>query len=135
MYLYYIFYQNPLSRDLGKYVCDFQASQPITENSGETQLVNIPPIMRFLSGLVNYLDGPIEIAARKLYTSYQKFYTLGNYKFIMSEALFGREIRRIAGITTRRLTSGVIYQLDTEGIKVFLQESNKFDHDACFKLD
>jgi hypothetical protein len=84
---------------------------------------------------VNVLDGPLEIAARKLYASYQKFYTTGNYKFIMSEALFGREIKRIAGITTRRLTSGVIYQLDMEGIKSFLQDSKKYDHDACFKLD
>jgi hypothetical protein len=91
--------------------------------------------MQFLSGLVNDSDGPIEIAARKLYASYQNFHASRNYKFIMSEALFGREIKKITGVMTRRLITGIIYQLDKEEIKSFLQDSRKYDHDACIKLN
>ena len=89
--------------------------------------------MLFLSGLVNDLEGPVEIAARRLYASYQNFHTSGNHKFIISEALFGREMKRTAGITTKRIMAGIIYQLDKEGIKSFLQDLNKYDRD--FKLN
>lgn len=124
------FFQYLLSRDLSHYVGDFQASRPITEYYKETQLANITPIMRFLSGVVNDGGEPIEIAARRMYEAYQNFHTSGNYKFIMSEASFGREVKRIAGITTKRITAGIMYQLDKKQIKSFLQDSNRYDPDA-----
>jgi hypothetical protein len=124
------FYQYLLLRDLRQYDCDFQASRPITEYYKETQLANIPPLMRFLSCLVNQGDGPTEIAARRLYETYQNFHAAGNYKFIMTEASFGREIKRIDGVVGKRITTGIMYQLDKELIKSFLKESNKYDPDA-----
>jgi Family of unknown function (DUF5906) len=124
------FYQYLMSRDLAQYVGDFQASRPITEYYKETQLANISPVMRFLSWIVNDESGPVDIAAKKLYEDYQNFHHSGNYKFIMSYASFGREVKRIVGIKTKRITSGIVYQLDKRKMKSSLIESNRYDPDA-----
>jgi len=115
---------------LSKYAGEFQASRPVTDYYKETQLANIHPIMRFLSYLVNGDEEPVEIGAKKLYEAYQSFHVAGNYRFIVSEASFGREVKRIGGVLAKRITSGMIYQLDKKEMKLYLKETNRYDPDA-----
>lgn len=55
--------------------------------------------------------------------------TRSNVK-IMSEAEFYREIDKIPGVSKHMTDSGLMYSLDKEVIKKFLQETNCYDPNA-----
>jgi hypothetical protein len=88
------FYQHLLTRDLSAYPNSFQHSRPITEYYKEAQHNSIPVISRFFSALVNSSYTELEIAGRVMYQQYVHFHTGGNYKCLLTETAFGREIKR-----------------------------------------
>jgi len=126
------FYQFLMGRDLSMYPYDFQSSRPITEYYKETQLAGIPVLARFLSALVND-DMSLNYKSRDLYDNYKRFHVEGNYKFLLTETSFSREIQRITGISRRRTCNGTLFEIDRETVKKTLMDSNKYDPDVDWK--
>ena len=126
------FFQFLMARDLSMYPYDFQSSRPITEYYKETQLAGIPVIARFLSALVND-DISLNYKSRDLYENYKRFHNDGNYKFLLTETSFSREIQRISGISRKRTSHGTLYEIDREIVKNTLMDSNKYDPDVDWK--
>ena len=126
------FFQFLMLRDLSMYPYDFQSSRPITEYYKETQLAGIPVIARFLSALVND-DMLLNYKSRDLYENYKRFHMEGNYKFLLTETSFSREIQRVSGITRKRTSHGTLYEIDKEMVKSTLMDSNKYDPDVDWK--
>ena len=137
-------YQYLMGRDLSKYTYSLQGFRPITKYYGETQHACIPVIRRFVSAMVNQYeanqdkvnqdkvnqDKIEESAGRELYEQYKSFHINGNYKFIMTETAFGRDIQRINGIHRKRTKAGSVYEMNFVVIKNFLEESHTYDLDA-----
>jgi hypothetical protein len=123
-------YQYLMGRDLSQYTTDFQPSRPITEYYKEAQLSGIPVIHRFISALVSSSDSPDSYRARQLYENYTQFHSAGNYKVLMTETAFGRELRRIAGIEKKKCHNYAAYLFDKPAIKQHLLDSNRYDVEA-----
>ena len=123
-------YQHLLTRDLGAYPTSFQHNRPITEYYKDAQHNSIPVISRFFSALVNSSYPDIQVPARDLYRKYQHFHSSGNYKFIMTETAFGREIKKVDGVEKSRTGAGVVYALSRLNIKTHLEGLNEYDPDA-----
>jgi hypothetical protein len=102
----------------------------VTEYYKEVQHNSIPVFARFMSAQVNSEHSATQINARDLYAKYELFRTKGNYKFVMTETSFGREVKKVAGVSFKRNSAGRVYQLDHEAIKAHLQASNEYDPDA-----
>ena len=125
------FFQFLLQRDLSKYPKSFQFSRPITEYYKEAQHNSIPVLSRFFSALANSTC-PESVPARVLYEQYQKFHSAGNYRVLMTETAFGREIKKIDGITKKRMANLIVYELKPEIIRQYLESVNEYDPDAEF---
>ena len=124
-------YQHLLSRPLVAYPYDFQASRPITDYYKEAQLASICPVARFLSAMVND-DQCGNFKARDLYEKYKNFIAAGGYKGVKTASSFGIDIKRIDGVSSKRMTSGIFYSMDKEAILQHLQKANQFDPDASW---
>ena len=136
------YYQYLMSLDLSQYPESFQHKRPITEYYKESQQNSIPVIYRFFSALVNWkcdeADTPSSTdtpekgrtPAREMYKRYEQFHSAGNYKFLMTETSFGRETRKISGVTVKKAKSCNFYILDYKMIKKYLQDNNGHDEDA-----
>jgi hypothetical protein len=124
------FYQHLLSRDLSAYPNSFQHSRPITEYYRDAQHNSMPVISRFISALVNS-SYPVEhISGREMYKQYVQFHQNGNYRILMTESSFGRDIKKIAGIEKKRSNTGMVYTLSHKKIKQYLESVNEYDEDA-----
>ncbi len=124
------YYQYLMSLDLSAYPVSFQHNRPITEFYKETQHNSIPVISRFFSAMVNTESLEQKIPCRKLYKSYEVFQTTGNYKYLMTETAFGRDVKKIQGVTYQRSSKVRSYVLDLPAIKKYLEGINEFDPDA-----
>ena len=128
------YYQYLMSLDLSEYPTSFQHKRPVTEYYMEAQHNSIPVISRFFSALVNWkctdTQPPCQTPSREMYKQYEKFHTAGNYKFLMTEHSFGREVRKILGIDVKKTKSCNILKLDLPTIKKYLEGLNEFDEDA-----
>jgi hypothetical protein len=124
------YYQYLMGVDLSEYPTSFQHKRPVTEYYKEVQHNSIPVFARFMSAQVNSEHSATQINARDLYAKYELFRTKGNYKFVMTETSFGREVKKVAGVSFKRNSAGRVYQLDHEAIKAHLQASNEYDPDA-----
>ena len=124
------YYQYLMSLDLSAYPISFQHIRPVTEFYKESQHNSIPIISRFFSALVNMEYKEKEVPARDLYRRYEHFQTTGNYKFLMTETAFGREAKKITGITKKKTRTVAIYQMEHEKIKKHLDDCNEYDMDA-----
>lgn len=124
------YYQYLMSMDLSEYPTSFQHKRPVTEYYHEVQQNSIPVISRFFSALVNAEFQDKNIPARELYKKYVQFQTDGNYKFIMTETSFGRDAKKIVGVSMNRTKISRFYHLDYEAIKKHLQTINQYDPDA-----
>lgn len=124
------YYQYLMSMDLSPYPTSFQHKRPITEYYKEVQHNSIPIVSRFFSALVNSANPRSEIGARTMYQDYTRFHTAGNYKFLMSETGFGREVKKLNGINVKKTSTTRNYQLDHQRIKKHLQDINEYDPDA-----
>lgn len=124
------YYQYLMAMDLGAYPISFQHKRPITEYYKEAQLNSIPVVSRFFSALVNSQYSETTMSFRVLYKKYEEFHTAGNYKYLMTETSFGRDAKRIQGVTTIRSSSTRSYVLDYDRIKKYLCDSKEFDPDA-----
>jgi len=124
------YYQYLMGVDLSEYPTSFQHKRPVTDYYKEVQHNSIPVFARFMSSLVNSEHSATEINARDLYAKYELFRTKGNYKFVMTETSFGREVKKVAGVTSKKTNTVRVYQLDHEAIKAHLQASNEYDPDA-----
>jgi hypothetical protein len=123
------FYQFLMARDLSPYHHDFQHSRPITEYYKEAQLASIPVVSRFFSAIVN--DNTCDDArASDLFERFKAFHTAGNYKYPVTATSFGRDAKRIPGVTKRRCTAGWVYSFNRDDIRRHLQEQNELDPDA-----
>lgn len=124
------FYDFLMARDLSKYPNSFEHNRPITDYYQEVQLNSIPVISRFFSALVNSNYPEPQIAAREMYKNYVQFHTSGNYKFLLTETSFGREIKKVSGITKRKSNGINIYMLCQAEIKASLEMAKEYDQDA-----
>lgn len=124
------FYQFCLARDLRLYPYDFQMRRPITDYYLECQRSSIPVTSRFFSALVNHGECPERIGALALFQQYVVFHNAGHYKVLLTETAFGRNVRRIAGVTRLRQSKGQIYVLTPDSIKEHLTRHKEFDEDA-----
>lgn len=134
------YYQYLMSLDLGEYPTSFQHKRPVTEYYREAQHNSIPVISRFFSALVNAFftavlnedkDGQFkQYPARTLYKNYESFQIAGNYKFLLTETAFGREAKKIPGVTAKRSTLSRYYLLDHDLIKKHLEDNHEYDPDA-----
>lgn len=124
------FYDFLMARDLSKYSDSFEHHRPITAYYKEVQLNSIPVISRFFSALVNSNYPEPHIAARDMYKNYVHFHTSGNYKFLLTETSFGREIKKVTGITKKKTTACAVYTLCHGEIKAYLQKVKEYDPDA-----
>ena len=118
------FFQFLLQRDLSKYPKSFQFSRPITEYyTEEAQHNSIPVLSRVVSALINSTC-PESVHALVLYQQYQHFHSAGNYRVLMTETAFGREIKKIDGITKKRMANLIVYELKSEIIRQYLESVN-----------
>jgi len=128
------YYQYLMSLDLSEYPTSFQHKRPVTEYYKETQNNSIPVISRFFSALVNWecteIPPPCCTPSREMYKHYVRFHTDGNYKFVMTEHAFGRQVRKISGIEVKKTKACNIIRLDLPTIKKYLEEINEYDEDA-----
>jgi hypothetical protein len=124
------YYQYLMSLDLSDYPVSFQHKRPITEFYRETQHNSIPVISRFFSAIVNTESYERKFSSRQLYRHYETFQTAGNYKYLMTETAFGRDAKKIQGVTSKRATTGMFYTLDLQVIKKYLEDINEFDPDT-----
>ena len=124
------FFQFCLARDLSRYTYDMQLHRPVTEYYLECQRSNVPVTSRFFSALVIASDCPEQIGALALFQRFMLFVNAGMYRVHHTETSFGRNVRRIAGVTKTRQARGTVYQLDAERIKKHLEENNELDEDA-----
>ena len=124
------FYDFLMSRDLSKYPNSFENNRPITEYYRDVQLNSIPVVSRFFSALVNSNYPEQQITARDIYKQYVEFHTSGNYKYLLTETSFGREIKKLAGITKKRISGGNVYTLCHSEIKDSLEKAKEYDPDA-----
>ncbi len=124
------YYQYLMGVNLSEYPTSFQHKRPVTEYYKEVQHNSIPVFARFMSSLVNTEHSASEFSARTLYEKYELFRTKGNYKFVMTETSFGREVKKVAGVTSKKTNTARIYKLDHEAIKAHLKASNEYDPDA-----
>ena len=128
------YYQYLMSLDLSDYPTSFQHKRPVTEFYKESQHNCIPVISRFFSALVNVDSEPDaqqkRFTCRSLYKSYEEFQIRGNYKFLMTETAFGRQAKKIQGISFTRTTTARYYLLDHEAVKKHLKSINEYDADA-----
>ena len=125
------FFQYLLKRDLSPYPKSFQFSRPLTDYYREAQKNSIPVLSRFLSTLING-GCPEAIMSRQFYQRYQAFHADGNYKFLLSQSTFGREMKKVDGVDKRRTTSGIVYKFDPKRVKAYLVELNEYDEEADF---
>ena len=136
------YYQYLMSLDLREYPTSFQHKRPITEYYKESQHNSIPVISRFFSALVNWKCKEIDTSstdtdvkgrtpAREMYKRYEQFHSAGNYKFLMTETSFGRQARKISGVTVKKGNSCNFYVFDYPVIKEYLQNNNEYDEDAA----
>ena len=123
------FYQHCLKRDLSPYPKSFQFSRPITDYYREAQRSSIPVLSRFISACVSK-DCPESILARQFYQRYETFRANGNYKFVVTESTFAKEIKKINGIQGKHTKHGKLYDLDPAVIKRYLEDMNEYDPDA-----
>jgi len=124
-------YQHLKGRSLAAYPYDFQASRPITEYYREAQLACICPVARFMSAMVN--DNQCEeIKGRELYERYKNFVTASGYKSVKTATSFGIDVKRMKGVSSKRMTHGVTYRLMLQDIKAHLQQTNQYDVDATW---
>jgi hypothetical protein len=124
------YYQYLMSLDLSAYPVSFQCNRPITQYYMECQQNSIPVISRFLSALVNSAYPETQIPARDMYKNYVHFHTSGNYKFLLTETSFGREIKKVSGIIKKKSNGIHIYMLCHSEIKAYLEKANEHDPDA-----
>lgn len=124
------FYDFLMARDLSKYPDSFEHHRPITAYYEEVQLNNIPVISRFISALVNSNYQDPQIAARDMYKNYVQFHTSGNYKFLLTETSFGRELKKVVGITKKKTNTCNVYALCHSEIKAYLENAKEYDPDA-----
>jgi len=124
------YYQYLMSLDLSEYPVSFQHKRPITAYYREAQYNSIPIFSRFFSAMVNMEYSEPQIPARELYKKYEQFHAAGNYKFIITEHAFGRETKKMTGLTSKRSSSGKIYQIDHDVVKKYLIDVNEYDQEA-----
>ena len=124
------FYQFAMARDLSAYPFNFQPRRPITAYYEECRAVSIPVHSRFLSALLNSGVCPERIGALALFTKYASFVSTGNYKASLTETAFGRNIRRITGITKGHTMHGTVYTLEPDAIRRWLVEAREYDEDT-----
>jgi len=124
------FYQFLMQRDISKYSSTgFQDKRPITKYYEETRLNGISVLSRFMSAMVNGVMQRI-YKARDLYNLFTKFHTNGNYKFVMTEHAFGRELQRMPGVERKRTNACVLYTTDADTIKKNLLATHRYDEFA-----
>jgi phage/plasmid-associated DNA primase len=111
------------------YPYDFQASRPITEYYREAQLACICPVARFMSALVND-EQCGEVKGKELYERYKSYVAASGYKNVKTATSFGLDIKRMKGVSSKRMSQGVVYRLNLEEIKAHLELTNQFDADA-----
>ena len=70
--------------------------------------------------------------ACQFYQRYEAFHSNCNYKFLVTESSFGREMKRVPGLHLRRTQSGKAYIVDTKRIKQHFLEINEYDEEADF---
>jgi hypothetical protein len=126
------FYDHLMSRDLSKYPETFEYSRPITEYYREVQSNSIPVVSRFLSALVNSNYTDSQIQASELYSKYVHFHGAGNYKVLMTETAFGRDVKRFTGISKKRTNTGAVYTMVIGELKTCLEKMREYDTDTEF---
>jgi hypothetical protein len=126
------YYQYLMSLDLSDYPVSFQHKRPVTEFYKETQHNSIPVISRFFSAMINSELVKSKFSCRELYKCYQSFQTTGNYKYLMTETAFGRDVKKIQGVTFKKTKACYLYLLDLPVIKKYLEAINEFDTDTLF---
>lgn len=124
------YYQYLMGVDLSEYPTSFQHKRPVTEYYKEVQHNSIPVFARFMSALVNSEDSEPSTPASELYNRYVQFHTKGNYKFVMTQNSFGREVKKVAGVSSKKTKSTRDYYFDYAAIKAHLQASKEYDPDA-----
>jgi hypothetical protein len=124
------YYQYLMSLDLSEYPTSFQHKRPITEYYKEAQHNSIPVISRFFSALVNSEPTERTFPCRQLYKSYETFQIAGNYKYLMTETAFGRDAKKIQGVSVKKTSSVRLYILDLTAIKKHLEDIKEYDLDA-----
>ncbi len=78
--------------------------------------------------MVNAEYPETRVSARDLYKKYVDFHW--NYKYLMTETVFGRESKRIAGVIKKKTNSLYLFLMDHPTIKMYLEEINEYDPDA-----
>ena len=126
------YYQYLMSLDLSDYPVSFQHRRPVTEFYKETQHNSIPVISRFFSAMINSELVKSKFSCRELYKCYQSFQTTGNYKYLMTETAFGRDVKKIQGVTFKKTKACNLYLLDLIVIKKYLEAINEYDTDTLF---
>jgi hypothetical protein len=124
------FYQFCLARDLSKYVYDLQLFRPVSAYYLECQRASIPVTSRFLSALLNTDCVPERMGALALFQQFVTFSNAGLHKIYLTETTFGRNIRRIEGVTKVRQARGVVYHFDKEAMLNHLKVKNEYDDDV-----
>jgi len=146
-------YQYMMTRDLSIYEDGFQAHRPITEFYREAQKKSISATNVFLSACVNTLEECVDtlggdtetnveaiqktIGARKLYDRFRQFCLQSGLKqdFIKTETSFATDLSHVKGVYKKRNKQGVLYTLDRDVIKNYLEAVREYNEDSFLRPD
>jgi Family of unknown function (DUF5906)/Primase C terminal 2 (PriCT-2) len=115
------FYDYLMAIDVNKY--DFTKKRPMTEFYKDAQEINTPVMALFLEEILGQSGGApkIEEYASSLFDKFNKFVEKRKFKCEINSTRFGLDIKKYAGITKRRLTSGIEITIQTEELRAFLK--------------
>lgn len=111
--------------------------RPKTDIYEELQSVNIPVFARFLEDKFYHKSGIIKYTGRQFYSEFDNYYTACGYNINHKPSItkFGREVKKYGGIEKRRSCKGVVYGVDTDQLRMDLQEKGYIENLGFVEYD
>lgn len=126
MYSFYNFLKN---KDISKFNLN---DRPITKFYDELKEVNIPILVNFISDkFYRTTKKIVKVQASELYHEFKQYLDRFHKTMDYTATKFGRDLKKISGITKKRTNICVIYTIDIVVLKEYL-ELNNFIEDLEF---
>jgi hypothetical protein len=129
------FYNYLMDIDLDDF--DPTNDRPKTEIYEELQNVNIPVFARWLEDKFYHKSGIIKFTGRQFYLEFDNYYTICGYNINHRPSInkFGRAIVKYSGIHKKRTCKGVVYSVDTDELRMCLQEKGYIENIEFIDFD